>query len=155
VANIKKHAPTIEYQLSQLDKISDEIFCENLSSIVNDVWIKQTSLEQVVEKFNISQEQIQCFIDIFRYLINALSRGTTTKEIIREEYKGKLSVKKLDNLINQISVYHKHWNDTVMFSNVQDIFFNMSTIFQQNNAILKQLKEITNILNDMRKSKTT
>ena len=150
VSNVKKHAPTIEYQLSQLAKISDELFCKNLSGIVKDIWINHADDSKITEKFNITQEQLLCIVDITRSLVNALSRGETTKEKIREHYVLKISEKKLDTLINQVLIHSKHWSSTLLFSNTQDTYFEVQLIAKQNKEILTIMKGLIDIIREQK-----
>ena len=36
VANVKKHAPTAEYQLNQINKVPDGDFCDKLPGVMKD-----------------------------------------------------------------------------------------------------------------------
>ena len=150
VSNVKKHAPTIEYQLSQLAKISDEHFCKNLSGIIKDVWINHDDDNKITEKFNITHEQLLCIVDITRSLVNGLSRGETTKEKIRKHYVAKISEKKLDTLINQVLIHSKYWSSTLLFSNTQDTYFEVQLIAKQNRAILKIMKELIDLIREQK-----
>ena len=64
VLNVKKHAPTVEYQMKQADLISDDDFCKKLPGIINDAWINNETYEVLSEKYGIDNEKIDCIIKL-------------------------------------------------------------------------------------------
>ena len=150
VTNMKKHAPTEDYQLNQLDKIADDLFCDNLPEIIKNVWVDHVDNNMIVEKFSITQEQVDCIIDVTRNLLNSLARGETTKALIKEKYAKKISEKKLSILMDKVSIHSKHWHDTMLFSNVQDTFFNTERIVKQNEIMLRFMKELIGLIREQK-----
>ena len=150
VSNVKKHAPTEDYQISQLTKIPDDLFTKQFTTVMYNILSPKKSRKKIVEITNLSDEQINCIEIICKNLHNQLSRGEITKTDIIEKYKDKLSTKKLDGLVNEILKYSPHWYSRLVFANAQDIFFTTNDIHRQNDAILKQLKEIATILKNLK-----
>ncbi len=100
VANVKKHAPTEAYQLTQLEKIQDEDFVEKLPNIMKGFLVNNESKEVLTERYGIDEEKIECITNLTGQILDDLSCGITTKEIIIEKCKPHISEKKIDILIN-------------------------------------------------------
>ncbi len=145
VSNVKAHAPTVEYQLNQISKIQDGDFCDKLPDMMRDIWINGDGDDALSEKYGIMKERAKCIIDLTGDALNGLSRGITTKENLAKDYVRHMSKTKTDALINQISIHQDYQRKTVMFSNVQDVFFNTTQIMRQNREILRLLQELANI----------
>ena len=145
VANVKNHAPTEAYQLTQLDKIQDEDFVEKLPNIMKDVWVNNELKEVLVERYGIDEEKIQCIINLTGQILDDLSCGITTKEILIEKCKPHISEEKITILINQIFVYRKHWYDTTLFSSVREMSLNMPEFARQNREMLRLLQELVDL----------
>lgn len=146
VSNIKKHAPTEEYQLHQLSKVPDDVFAKLMPEIIKSVLYHNASGDEIVEKFDITKEQLLCIADLSRTILNALARGDMTKETLRKRYSDKLSTIKFESLSNTILVNQKHWYDTILFSNVQDYNYNIDYVTKQNGMIIKLLSEVLDAL---------
>lgn len=131
--------------MKQLDMIPDDDFCAKLPNIMNDVWVNNETPEVLSEKYGIDNEKISCIVSLTLHAFNGLSRGLTTKSQLEQNYKNSVSKRKVDVLINQISVHSKHQYDTVLFSNAQDVFSNTRQILQQNREILEMLKELVDL----------
>ena len=145
VSNVKNHAPTEEYQLNQINKISDEDFCTNLPDIITDVWINRKPYTTLSEKYGIEPEKIRCVVDLVAHAFNNLALGTMTKDRLKKEYKPHLSEQKLNALINQIAIHNEHQYKTTIYGNVQDMFYNTDRIVLQNRAILRLLQELVDL----------
>lgn len=142
VSNIKKHAPTEEYQLRQISDIPDEIFSKSVPEIIKSIWDHNVNEDELTERLNVTKEQLQCVSNVGRTILNALARGDMTKETIREKYADKLSPKKFESLSNSLLVNQKHWYDSVLFANTQDSRYAVDYIVKQNVLIIKLLNEI-------------
>ena len=150
VANVKKHAPTEEYQLNQLDKIPDDDFCSKLAAVIKDVLINDEKEEMLSERYGIDREKIRCLTDLTENALNGMSCGIVTKEKLEETYKKHMSEKKTNAMINQISVYSEHHYKTTLFANTQEVFFDTKQIIRQNMEILRLLKELVDLKKEER-----
>ena len=130
--------------MKQLDMIPDDDFCAKLPDIMSDVWVKNETPEVLSEKYGIDNEKINCVVSLL-HAFNGLSRGLTTKNQLEQNYKTNISKRKVDVLINQISIHSKHRYDAVLFSNAQDVFSNTRQILQQNKEILEMLRELIDL----------
>lgn len=145
VTNMKKHAPTQEYRLHQIDKIPDADFNEKLPNIIKDALVNDENLEFLSKTYSIDRETVLCIVNFVRGELNRLSRGSTTKEKLERECKSNISGEKVEMLLNQVMINQAHHSATLMFSNIQDIFFEVHDIHQQNTQILKLLQEIVEL----------
>ena len=146
VLNIKKHAPTEEYQLRQISKISDDVFSKSIAGIIKSIWAHDASEDELAEKFSVSKEQLRCVVDVARTALNALARGDMTKESMRERYSDKLSPDKFESLSNTLLVSQKYWYDSLLFSNAQDSYHSINYIMKQNDVLIKLLHEMLDAL---------
>lgn len=151
VSNVKKHAPTIEYQLHQINKIPDDVFCKQLPDVMKDFWVDGNTNDVLSERYGIEKEKIECIVNLTGDALNSLSRGITTKEKLEEFYNQHISKAKTDTLINQILIHHEHQRKTIMYSNVQDVFFDTKQIIRQNNEILRLMRELVALKKSERK----
>ena len=145
VSNVKKHAPTTEYQLSQMDKILDVDFCDKLPDIMKDLLVNNDAEDSLSERYGIEKEQIQCIADLAFDAMNNLGRGITTKEKLAKVYNQHISKTKTDVLINQILIHQENQRKISIFSDIQDAYINTSVIRQQNKEILRLLRELVEI----------
>ena len=150
VANIKKHAPTEEYQLHQISKIPDELFVKSVPEIIKSTVIDHVREDKLAEKFNVGKEQLRCIIAIVQNGLNELARGDTTKEKLEAKYSNRISPAKLESMLNGILVHQKHWYDSLSFSNTQDTYLLISRVAKQNDAIMESLGEMLDILRSER-----
>lgn len=146
VTNIKKHAPTEEYQLHQISKIPDEVFSKSIAGLIKSIWVHDTNEEELAEKFNVTREQLRCVMDVGRTVLNALARGDMTKEDIREKYSDKLTPDKFESLSNSLLVNQKYWYDSLLFSNAQDSRYSIDHVVKQNEVIIRLLNRILDAL---------
>lgn len=148
VTNMKKQAPTAAYQIDQINKIPDDTFCEKLPDIMKYLWVDRNSIDMKMEsEVGISIEKLQCIESLTFSLFNGLSRGDITKDIAEESIKV-LSKKKLDVLMNQIKIHTTHWRETMIFSDVQDTYFQTNKIIQQNKTLIKLIQELIKLKKD-------
>ena len=145
VSNIKKHAPTQEYQLHQIDMIPEDVFSQNIANMLHDVWVKNENAEQLAERYGVDKERIQCLITFTAVVFNRLSRGDTYTEDVARTCKGNISGKKSDVLLEQISRYADHHHKISMFRNIQDSTMNVEQIVRQNREILRLLQELVDL----------
>lgn len=150
VSNVKKQAPTKEYQLSQLARIPEDVFCKNMPHIMKSLWVDNIPDTEIQEKYSVTHEQLSCITNITNNMLQGLARGELTAERIKKENTDQISDKKLDVLLNEVLVYQKHWRDAILFSNIQDASSNTRRIVRQNNNILKIMGEMFDILLDLR-----
>ena len=147
VANMKKQAPTEEYQIDQISKISDDDFCK-LPDIMKYIVVDHKPVDMSMEdKLGISVEQLQCIESLTFRIFNGLARGDTTEDRVKESMKI-MSEKKLEVLMNQINIHKKHWSETMMFSDVQDTYFQTRKILQQNEKLIKLIQELIELKKD-------
>ena len=151
VSNVKKHAPTEEYQLNQLDKIPDEVFCSKLADMIKDIWINDENEEVLSERYGVDREKIRCLASLTGSAFNGISRGIVTKEKLEEIYKRHMSEEKTDALMNQILVHQEHQHKTTLFANAQDMLFNTRQIIVQNREILRLLQELVDLRKEERR----
>lgn len=142
VVNIKKQAPTLEYQIDQINKIPDDEFCTKLPDVMKCIWVYNENVNaEMVTKFGISIEKLHCIEHLTFQMLNKLARGDIVEKLIEESMK-QLSKKKLDVMMNQIKVHKTHWHDTTMFKDVQDTYLQTEKIAQQNAILNKLLQEL-------------
>lgn len=146
VENMKKHAPTLEYQLSQLAMLDGETF-SRLDEIVNSVWIDNTPQKVVAERYDITQDQIQAIVDIVTKMTVRLLRGDTNeKRILRDFGKKGLAPERTEAVINILQIYKDTTYRSLMFSNTQDMYAKVEKIAQQNEMLLSGMKTIIALL---------
>lgn len=147
VANMKKHAPTIKYQVSQINKIDDEKFVESFSKIMNSLWMDKMDNDSIVEKFGIDKEQLNCIIDMTGHYMQDIMRGDSTETQIRETLlENGLSKSKINTMLRSIMLLEQGWNRWLLFRNTQDSLYNIQEIKEQNTYILETLREILVLL---------
>ena len=79
VANMKKQVPTAAYQIDQINKITDNTFCEKLPDIMKYIWVDRNSIDMKMEnKLGVSVEKLQCIESLTFRIFNGLSRGNIT-----------------------------------------------------------------------------
>lgn len=146
VENMKKHAPTLEYQLSQISTLDDEAF-SRLDEIINAVWIDNAPRKVVAEKYDITQEQIQAVVDIVTKMTVRLLRGDTNeKRILRDFAKKGLAPARTESVINILQEYKDTTYRNLMFSNTQDIHAKVEKLASQNEVMLSGIKTIIGLL---------
>ncbi len=144
---MKKHAPTIEYQLNQLQLMNDNTFSQ-LENIANAIWRDYKSVKSIIEKYDITDDQAHSIIDITNSMIIGLLRGDTTeKGTIQKFTDSGLSKERSEKLLSVVQSYKDEWYSTLMFSNLQDVYLKIRDIEEQNRAILSSIKDIIKLLN--------
>lgn len=151
VSNMKKHAPTIKYQVNQISKIDDEIFGKTFSKMMDSVWMDKMDNDSVIEKFGIDKEQLNCMMDMTGHYMQDIMRGDNTEAEIRNTLlKNGLSKPKVDTMLRSIMLLERRWYRWLLFRNTQDSLYNIQEIKEQNTYILEALREILILLKNTR-----
>lgn len=155
VSNMKKHAPTIRYQISQINKIDDKRFDESFSKMIDSLWMDKTNNDSVVEKFGINKEQLNCITDLTSHYMQDIMRGDSTELHIRKILlENGLSKSKVNTMLRSIMLLERGWYRWLLFRNAQDSLYGIQEIKEQNTYILETLKEILILLKDPKSSST-
>lgn len=156
VANMKKHAPTVSYQVSQLNRMDNQRFAATFSRVMDALWVEKLDDQTVMERYGIDQEQLRCITDMSSHYMQDLMRGDSTEENIRAMLlESGLSKKKVDVLVRSIKGQEGEWYRWLLFRNAQDSFYNTQEIREQNTRILETLREILGMLKDQRSERRT
>lgn len=156
VTNMKKHAPTIPYQVSQLNRIDDQKFAAIFGGVMDALWLDKMDDESVIERYGIDQEQLRCITDMSSHYMQDLMRGDSTEEKIRGVLlENGLSKVKVDSMIKSIMGQEGDWYRWLLFRNTQDNYYNTQEIREQNVRILETLKEILALLKDQKPERRT
>ncbi len=156
VTNMKKHAPTIPYQVSQLNRIDDQKFAAIFGGVMDALWLDKMDDEAVIERYGIDQEQLRCITDMSSHYMQDLMRGDSTEEKIRNVLlENGLSKVKVDSMIKSIMGQEGDWYRWLLFRNTQDNYYNTQEIREQNVRILETLKEILALLKDQKPERRT
>lgn len=155
VSNMKKHAPTIRYQISQINKIDDKRFNESFSKMIDSLWMDKTNNDSVVEKFGVNKEQLNCITDLTSHYMQDIMRGDSTELQIRKILlENGLSKSKVNTMLHSIMLLERGWYRWLLFRNAQDSLYGIQEIKEQNTYILETLKEILILLKDPKSSST-
>lgn len=155
VSNMKKHAPTIRYQISQINKIDDKRFDESFSKIIDSLWMDKINNDSVVERFGIDKEQLNCIVDMTSHYMQDIMRGDSTESQIRQILlENGLSKSKANTMLHSIMLLERGWYRWLLFRNAQDSLYSIQEIKEQNTYILETLKEILILLKDPKSSST-
>ena len=155
VSNMKKHAPTIRYQISQINKIDDKRFDESFSKIIDSLWMDKKNNDSVVERFGIDKEQLNCIIDLTSHYMQDIMRGDSTESQIRQILlENGLSKSKANTMLHSIMLLERGWYRWLLFRNAQDSLYSIQEIKEQNTYILETLKEILILLKDPKSGST-
>ena len=147
VNNMKKHAPTLAYELSQLNKMSDSDFENIFPDVIDQVLIDNTEADVLMDKHNINHEQYDSIVGIGANLIMALLRGDTNeKETALKFADYGISSQKLEIIFNCIKERQKKIYHTMMFSNVSNIYSEVENLKAQNKIITSYMREILSLL---------
>ena len=156
VTNMKKHAPTLSYQISQINRMDDQKFAEIFGKIMDQLWREKTATNDVADKFGIDKEQLNCMIDVMTQCTYDLMRGdNSATKICSTLLKNGLTPAKVDTMIKSIHLQEKDWYRWLLFRNVQDSVSNTQEIKEQNARILSILSEILTVLRDQRPERRT
>lgn len=151
VANIKKHAPTIKYQISQLNRIDEQVFVATFGKIMDALWVHKIPDDEVTEKFGIDTEQIHCITDMTSHYMQDMMRGDNTEASIREALvENGLSAKRADTLLRALKDREDDWYRWLIFRNAQDNYYAVQEVKDQNTAILETLREILVLLKEQK-----
>lgn len=146
VENMKKHAPTLEYQLSQLAMLDDEAF-SRLGEIINAAWIDSAPPKVVADRYGITQDQVQAIVDIVTKMTVRLLRGDTNeKRILRDFAKKGLPPARTESVIKTLQAYKDTTYRSLMFSNTQDVAAKVEELAKQNEMMLSGMKTIISLL---------
>lgn len=155
VANIKKHAPTIKYQISQLNRIDEQMFVATFGSIMDALWVHKIPDDEVTEKFGIDTEQIHCITDMTSHYMQDMMRGDNTGVGIREALvENGLSAKRADTLLRTLKDREDDWYRWLIFRNAQDNYYSVQEVKDQNTAILETLREILVLLKEQKSGRS-
>lgn len=155
VANIKKHAPTISYQVSQLNRMDEEKFVATIGSVMDALWVKKMSDEAVIEMFGIDKEQINCITDITSRYMQDIMRGDATPAIIRSTMtENGLSQKRADTLLRALADRENDWYKWLLFRNTQDNYYTIQDVKEQNAAILETLRDVLVLLKEQKSGRS-
>ena len=155
VANIKKHAPTIKYQISQLNRIDEQMFVAAFGSIMDALWVHKIPDDEVTEKFGIDTEQIHCITDMTSHYMQDMMRGDNTGVGIREALvENGLSAKRADTLLRTLKDREDDWYRWLIFRNAQDNYYSVQEVKDQNTAILETLREILVLLKEQKSGRS-
>lgn len=155
VANIKKHAPTIKYQISQLNRIDEQMFVAAFGSIMDALWVHKIPDDEVTEKFGIDTEQIHCITDMTSHYMQDMMRGDNTEAGIREALvENGLSAKRADTLLRALKDREDDWYRWLIFRNAQDNYYSVQEVKDQNTAILETLREILVLLKEQKSGRS-
>ena len=75
VANIKNDAPTVDYQVGQLNRIDEKKFAATIGKIMDALRVEKMPDEEVIEKFGIGMEQVNCIADMSSRFMQDVTRG--------------------------------------------------------------------------------
>lgn len=155
VSNIKKHAPTISYQISQFNRMSEEKFVSTIGSIMDALWIKKMSDDAITEMFNVDREQISCITDITTRYMQEMMRGDSTSSIIRSALQENgLSVKRSDALVRALLDREGDWYRQLLFRNTQDNYYALKEVKEQSTVILETLRDILVMLKEQKSGRS-
>ena len=156
VSNMKKHAPTLPYQLSQINLIGDKKFEKIFEKMMDQLWREKTPVNDVADKFGIDKEQLNCMIDVMTQCTYDLMRGdNSATKICSTLLSNGLTSAKVETMINSIHLQEKDWYRWLLFRNVQDGVSYAQEIKEQNARILSILTEILAVLKDQRPERRT
>ncbi len=151
VTNMKKHAPTIPYQISQINRMTDAKFESIFDDIMDALWKEKMDDSDIMEKYSIDQEQLRCIVDMTSQYIQDLLRGDNTVSKIRKTLlENGLTKNKVNTMLNSINSQENDWYRWLLFRNAQDNYYNTQEIKEQNDRILNTLHEILTLLKDQR-----
>lgn len=155
VSNIKKHAPTIKYQVSQLNRIDEQRFIATFGSIMDALWQHKTADDEITEKFGIDTEQIHCITDMTSHYMQDMMRGDNTEVGIRNMLtENGLSVKKAETLLRSLKDREDDWYRWLLFRNAQDNYYAVQEVKEQNTAILEILREMLVLLKEQKSGRS-
>ncbi len=147
VSAVIKQAPTVQYEISILAKISDKNFQENIPNIMNDMWIKQISLDELAKKYDVTVDFIQCFGDFSSNYMNQLQRRSISDDYVKQLCsENGLSDASVDVLVNTFHKYADFWYKMVTFTNIQDAVAELDMLRRENKHMLDAIKELTELV---------
>lgn len=151
VNNMKKHAPTLQYHLGQLNQISDDGFIDNIDRIMNSIWIDHEKAGKVVERYDINHDQYTSIVEVSSNMIINLLRGNVAeKRVMMTFTEHGLSKRKSEAFLKSIGSHKENWQNTVMFSNVQDALLAVEELKEQNKEIIKNIQNVLDLLKTQR-----
>lgn len=155
VANIKKDAPTIEYQVSQLNRIDEKKFAATIGKIMDALWVEKMSDEEVIEKFGIGKEQVNCIADMSSRFMQDMMRGDATPYTIRTHVTKKgLSAKRAETLLRAVADREGDWYRWLLFRNTQENYYAIQEVKEQNAAILETLRDVLVLLKEQKSGRS-
>lgn len=143
VENIVKEAPTTEYEIQLISKISDEDFKTKMPEFVKLVWVENTKSKEVSEKLGLTIAENNALADLFRNAMTEYLRSESSIQIIANKLtKEGFSESKVDTFTNTLKINSEHWRNFLVFSNTQDVYFKTNEIEEQNREILKLMRDM-------------
>lgn len=156
VTNMKKHAPTLSYQISQMNRIDDSKFADMFEKMMDQMWREKTPASDVADQYGISLEQLECMSDVMSQCIYDIMRGdNSATNIYAMLSENGLPPAKVDAIIKSINLQEKDWYRWFLFRNTQDSLGHVQEIQEQNAQILNILNEILAVLKDQRPDRHT
>ena len=147
VNNMKKQAPTLEYQLSQLSTIDDGTFENNIEKIINAIWIDKIESNRIIEKYGIDHEQYDAIYKISADMILGILRNDTTEKNTSITFtKHGLSQRKTEAFLKSVEPHLTTWYSGAVFRHVQDTLNKVSDLEAQNIEIMKNMKSMLDLL---------
>lgn len=142
VQNMISQSPTLEYELQELSKFTDEDFKIKFPIIVNEMWVERKNPALLTKEQNITPQQLRIISNLTRTFMNQLARSMISeKKIIEISKKVGISDSKIETLTNTLKINSEYWRNMLVFSNTQDSFFSLQDIVQQNDLILRTSKK--------------
>ena len=147
VENMIQQAPTLEYELKEIDKMDNSDFKEKFPRLMQKIWIEKIPPQELIDSEKITRNQLWAIVHISKDFMNGLIRSITSPDKINKECKNvEMSDIKITVMLNIFNDSLESWRKRIVFSNTQDTYFTTMEIHQQNNVILNSLKEILNVL---------
>lgn len=147
VNNMKKQAPTLEYQLSQLNTMDDVTFENNIEKIINAIWIDKIEPNQIIEKYSIDHEQYDVIYKVSADMILGILRNDTTEKNTSITFmKYGLSQRKTESFLKSVEPHLTTWYSGAVFRHVQDTLIKVSDLEAQNVEIMKNMKSMLDLL---------
>lgn len=149
VKNIIKQAPTWEYHLNVLSQINSELFEEQFANIIHDMYVKQEPTPNIIQKYNLTQEQFNSILLGFNITVNSYLRRDTSENYLEQKLLERgFNKKNMEIFMNTLKINSEHARKILTFQSVQDSVNGVVEIREQNKAILETLREILKILRD-------
>ena len=84
VQNMIEQAPTLQYQLKELNRFEDEVFGKKFPLIFNEMWIEKKHPKILIKDHGITAKQFKTIRDLTRVLMNNLARSRLSEKKIKK-----------------------------------------------------------------------